>query len=86
LFGIGQPQAHEWVHKLGRVLNQALGYEKQLPEREPHRLEEVLNECPSAALNSHQTALQQTGSCSLCCQSDRWCYRTPHKYSCETEQ
>lgn len=47
LFGIGQPQAHEWVHKLTRVLNQALGYEKQLPEREPHRLEEVLNECPS---------------------------------------
>ena len=35
LFGIGQPQAHEWVHKLTRVLNQALGDEKQLPEREP---------------------------------------------------
>lgn len=47
LFGIGQPQAHEWVHKLSRVLNQALGDEKQLPEREPHRLEEVFKECPS---------------------------------------
>lgn len=33
LFGIGQPQAHEWVHKLSQVLNQALGYERQLPER-----------------------------------------------------
>ncbi|MBD3884522.1 transposase family protein [Phormidium tenue FACHB-886] len=47
LFGIGQPQAHEWVHKLSRMLNSALGYEKQLPEREPHRLEAVLQQCPS---------------------------------------
>lgn len=47
LFGIGQPQAHEWVHKLTQVLNQALGYEKQLPERDPHRLEAVLTRCPS---------------------------------------
>lgn len=47
LFGIGQPQAHEWVHKLTQVLNQALGYNKQLPEREPSRLEAVLNQCPS---------------------------------------
>ncbi len=23
LFGISQPQAHEWIHKLSRVLNQA---------------------------------------------------------------
>lgn len=47
LFGIGQAQAHEWVHKLSGGLNQALGYDKQLPEREPHRLEAVLNACPS---------------------------------------
>ncbi|WP_225938307.1 helix-turn-helix domain-containing protein [Leptothermofonsia sichuanensis] len=37
LFDLGQPQANEWVHKLTGVLNQALGYEKQLPEREPSR-------------------------------------------------
>jgi DDE superfamily endonuclease/Helix-turn-helix of DDE superfamily endonuclease len=47
LFGIGQPQANQWVHRLTGVLNQALGYEQQLPEREPHRLEAVLKECPS---------------------------------------
>lgn len=47
LFGIGQPQAHEWVHRLSRVLNTALGYEKQLPEREPSRLKQVLQQCPS---------------------------------------
>lgn len=47
LFGMGQPQAHEWIHKLTQVLNQALGYKKQLPEREPSRLEAVLNQCPS---------------------------------------
>jgi len=47
LFGIGQTQAWEWIHKLSRVLNQALGYEKQLPEREPARLAAVLKQCPS---------------------------------------
>lgn len=47
LFEIGQTQAGEWVHKLSRILNQALGYEKQLPEREPARLEAVLRQCPS---------------------------------------
>lgn len=47
LFGIGQSQAWEWIHKLSRILNQALGYEKQLPEREPARLEAVLRECPN---------------------------------------
>jgi DDE superfamily endonuclease/Helix-turn-helix of DDE superfamily endonuclease len=46
LFGIGQPQAHEWVHRLSQILNQALGYEQQLPERNPHRLEAVLRDCP----------------------------------------
>lgn len=46
LFGIGQPQAHEWVHRLTQVLNQALGYEQQLPERNPHRFEAVLKDCP----------------------------------------
>jgi hypothetical protein len=46
LFGIGQPQAHEWVHRLSQVLNHALGYEKQLPERNPRRLEAVLRDCP----------------------------------------
>ena len=46
LFGMGQPQANEWVHKLSGVLNQALGYEKQLPERDARKLEALLNECP----------------------------------------
>lgn len=47
LFGMGQAQANEWVHRLTGVLNQALGYEKQLPEREPAKLEAVLKACPS---------------------------------------
>ena len=33
LFGISQGQANEWVHKLTKVLNTSLGYQKQLPER-----------------------------------------------------
>jgi DDE superfamily endonuclease/Helix-turn-helix of DDE superfamily endonuclease len=47
LFGIGQAQANEWVHRLTKMLNQALGYEQQLPEREPSQLEQVLTACPS---------------------------------------
>jgi DDE superfamily endonuclease/Helix-turn-helix of DDE superfamily endonuclease len=47
LFGMGQAQANEWVHRLTGVLNRALGYEHQLPEREPAKLEAVLNRCPS---------------------------------------
>jgi hypothetical protein len=45
LFGMGQPQANEWVHKLSGVLNQGLGCEQQLPERDAHTLEAILNEC-----------------------------------------
>jgi hypothetical protein len=47
LFGIGQTQACEWIHKLSPLLNQALGYEQQLPERQPARLATVLKACPS---------------------------------------
>jgi hypothetical protein len=46
LFGIGQAQANVWVHRLTGVLNQALGYEQHLPERQPHKLEQVLAACP----------------------------------------
>jgi hypothetical protein len=45
-FGMGQPQANEWVHRLTPILNQALGYEMQLPAREPKAIEQVLAECP----------------------------------------
>jgi len=46
LFGIGQALANVWVHRLTGMLNQALGYEQQLPERQPHKLEQVLATCP----------------------------------------
>lgn len=46
LFGMSQPQANEWIHRLTPVLNQALGYEKQLPAREVHQIEQVLAACP----------------------------------------
>jgi len=46
LFGIGQPQANVWVHRLTVVLNQALGKEQQLPERKASKLEQVLSGCP----------------------------------------
>jgi hypothetical protein len=47
LFGMSQSQTNEWIHRLTGVLNQALGYERQLPEREPANLEAVLSACPS---------------------------------------
>ncbi|MGD1931801.1 MAG: transposase family protein [Leptolyngbyaceae cyanobacterium] len=47
LFSLSQAQANQWIHRLTGVLNQALGYERQLPEREPVNLETVLQNCPS---------------------------------------
>ena len=47
LFGFSQAQANEWVHRLSPLLNQSLGYESCLPEREPSQLEIVLTRCPS---------------------------------------
>jgi hypothetical protein len=46
LFGMGQPQANQWVHRLTPILNQALGYELQLPARQTRDIEQVLAACP----------------------------------------
>jgi hypothetical protein len=46
-FGMGQAQANEWIHTLTPVLNQALGYERQLPARQAQTIEQVLAACPS---------------------------------------
>ena len=45
LFGISQPQANEWVHRLSPILNAALGHARQLPARKPRDLDAVLGEC-----------------------------------------
>jgi hypothetical protein len=45
-FGLGQPQANEWVHRLTPILNQALGYECQLPARKTRDIHQVLAACP----------------------------------------
>ena len=46
-FGMSQSQANEWIHRLRGLLNEALGYEMQLPERRAANLEAVLSSCPS---------------------------------------
>lgn len=45
LFGFSQGQACTWIHRLTGVVNRALGYELQLPARDPQTLETVLAEC-----------------------------------------
>ena len=52
LFGMGQPQANEWIHRLTPVLNQALGYEKQLPARQSRDIEQVLAAAPAWSSSS----------------------------------
>lgn len=47
LFGMSQSQACEWIHRLTPILNRALGYEKQLPARNAHDIEQVLKMCPT---------------------------------------
>lgn len=46
LFGLGQPQANEWIHRLTPILNAALGHEQQLPARRAADLEQILTRCP----------------------------------------
>lgn len=45
-FGMGQPQANEWIHRLTPILNEALGYERQLPARQTRDVETILAACP----------------------------------------
>ncbi len=45
-FGMGQPQANEWIHRLTPILNRALGYERQLPARKTRDITQVLSACP----------------------------------------
>lgn len=47
VFGMGQTQAGEWIHRLTPILNRALGYEKQLPARKAQDIEQVLKMCPN---------------------------------------
>ena len=44
LFGMGQSQANEWVHKLSGVLKTALADMGQLPERAPENLKNFLTD------------------------------------------
>lgn len=45
-FGMGQTQAGEWLQRLTPILNQALGYEQQLPARTAQAIQQVLANCP----------------------------------------
>jgi len=45
-FSMSQAQACEWIHRLTPVLNQALGFEKQLPARKAADVTQVLRQCP----------------------------------------
>jgi hypothetical protein len=46
LFEMGQSQAWDWIHRLTPILNQALGYEKQLPARKMQDIKQILAACP----------------------------------------
>lgn len=46
LFGMSQPQANAWVHRLTPILNSALGYEQPLPARQAKDIETILATCP----------------------------------------
>src|SRR6267378_1316761 len=46
LFGFSQGQACQWIHRLTPIVNQALGYQLQLPARQPADIHQVLAACP----------------------------------------
>jgi hypothetical protein len=45
-FGLGQPQANDWIHRLTPLLRQALGEDRQLPARQTKDIAQVLAACP----------------------------------------
>lgn len=45
LFGFSQGQANHWIHRLTPLVNQALGYQLQLPARNAAELPDVLAAC-----------------------------------------
>jgi len=45
-FGMGQPQANAWIHRLSSVVQAALGYDLHLPARTPKDIKAVLETCP----------------------------------------
>lgn len=45
-FDMSQAQACEWIQRLTPVLNQALGFEHQLPARKAADVTQVLRQCP----------------------------------------
>jgi hypothetical protein len=45
-FGMGQPQANEWIHRLSPILQTALGYDLQLPARQPRDIKAILESGP----------------------------------------
>jgi len=46
LFGMSQPQANDWIHRLTPILNTALGEQQQLPARRARDIESLLATCP----------------------------------------
>jgi len=46
LYGMGQAQAWDWIHRLTPILNLALGIEKVLSARKNRDIEQVLVACP----------------------------------------
>jgi hypothetical protein len=54
-FGMSQVQACEWIHRLTPILNQALGFEQQLPARKAADVTQVLRQCPGLEFISDGT-------------------------------
>lgn len=46
LFGLSQPQANDWIHRLTPILNEALGDEQHLPARRAKDIKTLLEACP----------------------------------------
>lgn len=46
LFNLGQSQANQWIHRLTKILNEALAEKQELPERKSENLKQVLERCP----------------------------------------
>ena len=58
-FSMTQPQANFWIHLLSPILRKTLKRLRELPERNSHKLEQLLKDCPDVLLGGTERSIQR---------------------------
>jgi hypothetical protein len=58
-FSMTQPQANFWIHLLSPILRKTLKRLTELPERNSHKLKQLLRDCPDVLLDGVERSIQR---------------------------